>query len=118
MTEYTRRFLDFHIQNPHVYAAFERFARQAIASGRKRLGAGLIYERMRWHYSIETKGDEFQLNNNYRADYARMFEERNPEYKGFFSTRERKTHDLVNMIPKSHVFANMQEQLKLEIRRK
>lgn len=96
MTDYSQRFLAFHAANPHVYAAFERFARQAIAAGRKKLGAGLIYERMRWYYSIETTGtDEYKLNNTYRADYARMFEEKNPQYKGFFSTRERKTHDLV-----------------------
>lgn len=73
MTEYSQRFLAFHAANPHVYAAFERFARQAIAAGRKKLGAGLIYERMRWYYSIETTGtDEYKLNNTYRAAYRSL----------------------------------------------
>jgi hypothetical protein len=95
MTEYSLRFLDYHAKHPHVFIVFERFALEAIAAGRKKIGAGMIYERMRWYFSIETGREKYKLNNNYRADYARMFAAKHPEHRKIFETRDRKTHDLV-----------------------
>lgn len=84
----SREEMEFHhLENPHIYEEFENFAFQAISSGRKYFGAGAVFERLRWYSQIETKGDQFKLNNNYRAFYARLFEEKNPEYKGFFRKR-------------------------------
>lgn len=91
---YSQRFLDYHAENNHVYDAFEKFTLEAIRAGRSKLSANLIYERIRWDSMIYSK-DQYKMNNNYRADHARMFVEKYPNYRDFFSTRERKTKDLI-----------------------
>jgi len=74
------------VQNPGLYPMFEKFAFELINAGHKRLGAKMIFERMRWQTMITTKG-EYKLNNNYTAELARFFMERNPRYEGIFETR-------------------------------
>lgn len=90
MAELSQKFLKYHQDNPHVWAAFERFALQAADSGRKRIGTAMIYERMRWYSMIEATGDIYKINNNYKADYARLFNEKYPHLHDMFPTRERK----------------------------
>lgn len=80
-------FLKYHRENPQIYVMFEKFSLQVIASGRKNFGVGAIAERMRWYSAIETVGDCYKINNNYRAFYARLFEEQNPQHIGFFRKR-------------------------------
>ena len=46
--------------------------------------------RVRWETGIETKGDEYKVNNNYISAYARMFERVYPEHQGFFRKRSSK----------------------------
>ena len=82
-----RRFVEYHRDNPHVYQAFCKYADEAIRAGRKHLGAGMIFERLRWYTMIEARGDGFKLNNNYRAFYARMWMRDHPETPDFFRTR-------------------------------
>ena len=90
MAEVSNPFLKYHAENPHIWQAFEMFALKVVNSGRKRIGTAMIYERMRWYSLFESKGDEYKINNNYKADYARLFNEKYPQYQGFFPTRERK----------------------------
>lgn len=90
MAELSKEFLKYHADNPHIWEAFEMFALKVARSGRKRIGSAMIYERMRWYSLFETKGDEFKINNNYKSDYARLFNEKYPEFDNFFPTRERK----------------------------
>lgn len=80
--------LAFHEANPHVYEAFEAYALEAVGEG-MRIGAKTIWELLRWDYRVEvhTRGDEFKLNNNHTAYYARMFADRNPNHAEFFRTR-------------------------------
>lgn len=80
------RFEAFHGANPHVFAAFRRFAQEALAAG-QHVGAKAIWERMRWHLAIETRGDSFKLNNNFTSRYARLLERTDPRFAGFFETR-------------------------------
>lgn len=82
------KFLNYHNDNPVVFNMFERFTMNAIKSGRKNFGAKLVGERLRWYSQVETKNDIFKINNNYISFYARMFEEKHPEYKGFFRKRK------------------------------
>ena len=77
----------YHAENPHIYQIFERFTLEVIRSGRKNFGIGAIAERCRWYSAIESIGDPFKINNNYRAFYARLFEAKNPQYAGFFRKR-------------------------------
>jgi hypothetical protein len=80
-------FLAFHEANPVVYAKLREFALQMKRSGRRHLGIAALFERLRWWSSYETVGDEYKLNNNFRAFYARMLMEREPELAGFFEIR-------------------------------
>ena len=86
MNSLKRKFDVYISENPRVYEMFEMFAMKVIATGRKNFGAKAVIERMRWYTAIETN-TYFKLNNNYTAFLVRMFEERNPLYKGFFRTR-------------------------------
>jgi hypothetical protein len=81
------KFWAFHESNPLVYLLFSMFATEAALANRGRFGVGAIFERMRWFTTVETRGEEYKLNNNYRAYYGRLWMRNNPEHDGFFSTR-------------------------------
>lgn len=81
------QFWEYHKTNPKVYSLFGKFAGEAARANRGNFGVGAIFERMRWFTAIETFGEEYKLNNNYRAYYGRLWMRDNPEYDGFFSTR-------------------------------
>lgn len=80
-------FLSAHKACPEVWKYFEKFALEAIASGRQHYGAKGIMERVRWHTEIE-HGAEFKANNNWTAYYARIFTAKYPEHGEFFEFRE------------------------------
>ncbi len=83
---------EFHKENPHVYELFEKFTFQAIDVGFNNYSANAVFERIRWHTDIETKGNGFKLSNNHRAYYARYFHTINPDHDGFFRTKITKGH--------------------------
>ncbi len=72
---------------PQVYQAFERFTHEALKSGRARVGAKMLAERIRWESFIT--GDQYRINNNYVAAMARRFMDENPLYGKVFETREK-----------------------------
>lgn len=77
-------------ENPKLYAVLRRFALEARRAGRERLGIAMLYERVRWYTTVETKDDSFKLNNNWRAWYARKLMNEEPELAGMFETRKAK----------------------------
>src|SRR5690606_26519990 len=81
------RFEAFHELNPHVLDALEALVRQFLASGRRRLAIGALFERLRWEHDITTEGDEFRLNNTFRSRYVRLILDRHPEWADVFQTR-------------------------------
>jgi hypothetical protein len=84
-------FEEFHRANPNVYTLLVKFARQAKAAGMKKYGIASLFERLRWHISIELKSEQaFKLNNNFRSRYARLIMEHEPDLDGFFELRELK----------------------------
>ena len=85
-----RAFREYHAANPRIYQAFTRFALDAIIAGRNRIGAKMIWERLRWYTTVEARDDGFKLNNNYTAYYARKFMEDFPQHAGLFQTRRTK----------------------------
>lgn len=86
---YYKKFLDFHILNPRVYLLFERFAKQLIEKGHKKLGAKMIMERIRWEITTGSKDDQgFKINNNYISYYSRLFVKNNPLLMEYFEFRE------------------------------
>jgi hypothetical protein len=78
----------FHEANPHVYQMIVRLARQARAAGRRRVGIGMLFEVLRWNYTVLTAGSDFKLNNSFRSRYVRLIERREADLREFFETRD------------------------------
>lgn len=76
--------------NPHVLDAFISLAQQLEHSRptRRRIGAKLIIERLRWEYHVRGQGDEFALNNSFTSRLARAAVARVPSLDGLFEMRE------------------------------
>lgn len=83
-----RRWWEWHKKNPHVYDLFERFTMEAISKGHTHLSAWLIVNRIRWETTIATGGDDFKISNDFIAYYARLFMHNNPQFEGFFRTKQ------------------------------
>jgi len=81
---------DYHRDNRQVFDLFIRFAREAKRAGKKRYSARAIVERIRWEVEIVAKThDEFKINNNHCAYYARLAMLLYPsEIAGFFVRRD------------------------------
>lgn len=75
-------------RNPHFYPLFERFALEAIESGARKSGAWLIVQRIRWESKIVTRGDDYKVNNDFIAYFARYFAACHPEHAGFFTIKQ------------------------------
>ena len=83
-------FWQFHSDNQHVYAKLVFYARQ-FARVHKHGSINLLFERVRWDYLTSTAtADGFKLNNNHRAFYARLIEEREPDLANFFRMRQQR----------------------------
>lgn len=82
-------FVSFHAANPHVYERLVEMSRRLLRRGHQKIGIGMLFEVLRWEHLIQTTGDadNFKLNNNYRALYARMVMARNPDLDGIFELR-------------------------------
>lgn len=82
------RFECFHSSNPHVYSALVALARRLCSMGHTRISARGIYETLRTARALQTSGDDFKLNNNFTALYARLIDEQEPDLRGLFEFRE------------------------------
>lgn len=81
-------FIAFHRANPFVFEQFARFAKQAKETGMERCGARLLGERIRWYLQVETRTDDYKINNNHWPYYARLLMLTRPEFDGFFERRD------------------------------
>ena len=95
------QFANFHKANPHVYEMLKTLALKTKRAGSKHYGMAGLFEVLRWTHTIETHGDEFKLNNNYRALYARLLMTNEPELEGFFKLRARRSIDEINRSSRS-----------------
>lgn len=87
-----KEFRRFHLAHPDVFEQIIKHARLLWSHGHRHYGIAAFFENFRWHRRIPEKPDEaeeFKLNNNYRAFYARMLMALYPEFDGFFELRER-----------------------------
>jgi len=82
-----KSFWKYHTDNPHVFTLFSKYAYELKSKGRKHYGVGVITERIRWHIAVETTGDDFKINNNYRSCYARLLIIHDRSFADFFQTR-------------------------------
>lgn len=82
---------EFHRLNPKVYDLLVFYARQARDAGRRRVGIELLWNRMRWDFMVQTeRTDEFKLNQNLKAWYARRILQLEPDLEGIFELRRRR----------------------------
>ena len=83
-------FLQFHADNPLVYDELVALAKDLRSRQYDTLGIGMLFEVLRWRRMKLVAGNDydFKLNNNYRAYYARLIMEREPDLAGVFNTRE------------------------------
>lgn len=84
------RFERFHAANPHVFTLLKNAALKLKSCGITRYGVKALFEKLRYDWAVETKADQFQLNNIYTAHYARLLMSEVPQLAGFFETRELK----------------------------
>lgn len=78
------------IHTPEGGKAANMFIRLALGCCKrgKKVGAKLLFERLRWHYEIATnQGDLYKLNNNYTAYVAMFAEDRVADLRGYFKHR-------------------------------
>lgn len=80
-------FIKFHDENRHILRLYVRFADELLAAGREKASIALLTERIRWETLVQTVGDQFKINNNFRAHYARILNAM-PRFAGMFATRE------------------------------
>ena len=80
-------YLEWDAANPHFYPLFVEAAAALAFAGRRRIGASLVFEHLRYNSLLQTSGEAFKLNNNYRAIYARRFMEEFPQFGELFATR-------------------------------
>lgn len=86
-TEIGKRARAYDVENPKVWELFTRFAEMVKGRGYNHYSSNAIFERIRWEIEIETSGDIFKMNNNYRAYYARKLMLR-PDFQKFFEIRD------------------------------
>jgi len=101
-------FRKFHRENPSVYDELVKISRSLKHKGRGHYGIGALFEVIRFHRALQTNDPSFKLNNNYRALYARLIMENEPDLDGFFDTRIRKARINYEIeAALANVFANM-----------
>lgn len=83
------RFAEFDRANPHVFEALKRLSLDMKRRGFERWSIKAAFEICRWMAALQTVGEDFKLNNDYHALYARKLMAEVPALEGFFELRER-----------------------------
>jgi hypothetical protein len=88
MTKLELTFWEFHRNNPVVYELFKRFTNEVIAAGHLRYSSDAVLHRIRWHTKITLRErEDYKINDNYSAYYARLWLADHPNHPDFFETR-------------------------------
>jgi hypothetical protein len=82
-------FVKFHKANPQVWLLFRKFTLQLIEGGRTHYSADAIIQRVRWDIDNATSDEPFKINDHATCFFARLFQVKYPEHRGFFRTRHR-----------------------------
>ncbi len=83
--------IDAYIEkNPKVWEKFKALAVEAKASGRKYFSARTIVERIRWDTTVTEKDSTFKVGDHVSPYLGRKLMAENPEFAGFFRTKESK----------------------------
>jgi len=100
-------FIQFHRDNPAVYSELKRLSFQLRRVGHKQYGIKSLFEVVRWHTALNTGNDDFKINNNFGAFFARLLMHHEPELKGFFKVRSSVADDypIVEMVGRSFLWS-------------
>lgn len=91
----TERFEAFHARNPAFYTELVKLARRFRDRTGRTCGIQRLVEIARWDIELTLQGDdEFKVNNNYAAYYARLIMLREPDLRGFFAIRRADEADM------------------------
>ena len=88
VNEKEEEFFKFHEENPGVYKLFNRFCYEYLDSGKEKISAAMIINRIRWEIDIHTTGDDLKINNNHQPYYARLWVRNNPAHKNLFNFKK------------------------------
>ena len=83
--ELKEKFNEYDRNNPKIYKAFSDMALD-MSRRRGLCGAKCIMEVIRWNTML-SGDDDYKINNNYAAYYARKFERDNPSLTDLFAKR-------------------------------
>jgi hypothetical protein len=83
-----QRFWAFHEKNPHVYRLLREMALDLKRRGVKRSGIKMLYEKLRYDYTVQTTGEPYKLSNSFHAFYARLILATTPELGDFFQLKK------------------------------
>lgn len=88
--ETVEKFLEWNAKNRNVWRMFEAETIKLIRAGKTHWGAKAICELIRYKRAIEEGGqfDDYAVNNNFSAYFARVFIVKYPAHADFFETRE------------------------------
>ena len=79
---------EFHNAHPEFWLLFCKYTFELIDAGHKHGSANAVFERIRWETRINSEHHSgFKVNNNYRAYYARRFNQMYSTSNDFFFTR-------------------------------
>lgn len=73
MAKSRKQFEEFHANNPEVFRLFCYFTNQVINAGHKKYSAEAIFNQIRWYTTVETRGDGYKINNDYKPYYSRKY---------------------------------------------
>lgn len=83
-----QRFERFDAANPRVFQTLRELAYEWIEqTGRRKLAIATLFEVARWRIAIQTTGEPFRLNNDFRSWYARKLMREVPDLDGVFELR-------------------------------
>jgi hypothetical protein len=83
-------FQAFHEANPHVYENLRKLALEHYSQRPgDQIGMKYLFEILRYNYRTRTERpeNEFALNNNFTAYYARLLMSQEPKLRGVFELR-------------------------------
>ena len=80
-------FRKFHRNNPIVFDRVVKYTKMLMESGKKHYNIETILGVIRYNIDVDTVGDQFKINNNYKPFYARMLMAYMGNF-GFFQLRD------------------------------
>tara|TARA_R110000803_G_scaffold75124_3_gene139416 strand:- start:62 stop:334 length:273 start_codon:yes stop_codon:yes gene_type:complete len=85
-----------------VFELFQKFAEQALSSGRDKFSARMLGERIRWYTTVETSDVEYKINDHHWPYYARLLIGTDDRFTGFFTLKDARFDSSIEEIVSAH----------------